>query len=132
MREDGCVVPRQLTHDAEASSSRTVLPAPNVTITRPEQEREHTSAPPAHFNDAQAEQALWQYFQNYGASLNNALNKALRIHAGPTWRVFQVRVLVVEFEVSLVASASVRFLTLLSSTPCPLVARAGGPSSGEV
>jgi hypothetical protein len=38
MREDGCVVPRQLTRGAEASSSRAVLPAPDVTVARPEQE----------------------------------------------------------------------------------------------
>jgi hypothetical protein len=38
------------------------------------------------------EQALWQEFRDHGASLNNTLNEALRIHAGPVWRVFQVRV----------------------------------------
>jgi hypothetical protein len=59
MREDGCVVPRQPTHGTEALSSRVVLPAPDVTIAHPEQEREHASVSPAHFNDAQAEQALW-------------------------------------------------------------------------
>jgi hypothetical protein len=99
MGEDGCVVPRQPTHDAEASSSRVVLPAPNVTVARPEQEREYTSASPAHFNDAQTEQALWQEFQDHGTSLNNALNEALRIHAGPAWRVFQMCVPVIEFGV---------------------------------
>jgi hypothetical protein len=31
--------------------------------------------------------------------LNNALNEALRMHAGLAWRVFQVHVLVIEFEV---------------------------------
>jgi hypothetical protein len=36
--------------------------------------------PPAHFNEAQAEQALWQEFRDHGASLSNALNEALRIH----------------------------------------------------
>jgi hypothetical protein len=36
MQEDGCVVPRQPTHNAEASSSRVVLPAPDVTVARPE------------------------------------------------------------------------------------------------
>jgi hypothetical protein len=47
--------------------------------------------PPAHFADAQAEQALWQEFRDHGTSLNRALNEALRIHSGPGWRVFQVR-----------------------------------------
>jgi hypothetical protein len=37
MREDGCVVPRQPTHGAEASSSRAILPTPDVTVVRPEQ-----------------------------------------------------------------------------------------------
>jgi hypothetical protein len=66
----------------------------------PEKERERAIAPPAYFNEAQAEQALWQEFRDHGASLNNALNEALRIHAGPAWQIFKVRVLIVEFEVS--------------------------------
>jgi hypothetical protein len=59
MREDGCVMPRHPTHGAEPSSSRAALPAPDGAMARPEQEREHASAPPAHFNKAHAEQALW-------------------------------------------------------------------------
>jgi hypothetical protein len=66
---------------------------------RLEQEREPASAPPAYFNEAQAEQALWQEFRDHRASLNNALNEALQIHAGPAWRVFKVRTLVAEFEI---------------------------------
>jgi hypothetical protein len=62
MREDGCVMPRRLTHDAEASSSRATLPAPDAVIVRPEQEWGHAGAPPAHFDEAQDEQALWQEF----------------------------------------------------------------------
>jgi hypothetical protein len=54
-------------------------------MARPEQEREPASAPPAHFNEAQAEQALWKEFHDHNASLNNALNEALWIHAGPAW-----------------------------------------------
>jgi hypothetical protein len=46
---------------------------------RPEHERERINVPPAHFADAQAEQALWQEFHDHGASLNRALNEALRI-----------------------------------------------------
>jgi hypothetical protein len=88
MREDGCMMPRHPTHGAEASSSRAALPAPDGTAARPEQERERVSAPPAHFSEAQAEQALWQEFRSHGASLNNTLNEALRIHAGPAWWVF--------------------------------------------
>jgi hypothetical protein len=99
MREDDCVMPQQPTHGAEASSSRAGLPAPDATVARLEQEREPASAPPAHFNEAQAEQALWQEFRDHDASFNNVLNEALRIHAGPAWQIFRVRVLIVEFEV---------------------------------
>jgi hypothetical protein len=66
-------------------------------VARPEQEREHAYAPPAHFSEAQAEQTLWQEFRDHGASLNNTLNEALRNHAGPAWRVFQVRVFSIVF-----------------------------------
>jgi hypothetical protein len=52
MREDGCVMPRNPTHGAEASSSHAALPAPVGIATHPEQEREHASAPPAHFSEA--------------------------------------------------------------------------------
>jgi hypothetical protein len=82
MREDGCVMPRQPTHDTEASSSCAGLPAPDVTVARAGKEQEHASAPPAHFNEAQAEQALWQEFRDDDASLNNMLNGVLWIHAG--------------------------------------------------
>jgi hypothetical protein len=54
------------------------------------QERERVDAPPAHFADAQAEQALWQEFHDHGTSLNRALNEALQIHGGPAWRIFRV------------------------------------------
>jgi hypothetical protein len=55
-----------------------------------EQGREDADAPPAHFIEAQAEQGLWQELRDHGASLNRALNEALRIHSGPAWLVFQV------------------------------------------
>jgi hypothetical protein len=99
VREDGCMAPRRPSHDAEASSSRAGLPAPNTGVVLLEQEREPTGAPPAYFNEAQVEQALWQEFRDHGALLNNVLNKALRIHAGPTWQIFKVRALVIEFEI---------------------------------
>jgi hypothetical protein len=81
-------MPRHPTHGAEDSLSRTALPAPDGTAARKEQEQEHASMPSAHFSEAQAEHALWQEFRGHDASLNNALNEALRIHAGPAWRVF--------------------------------------------
>jgi hypothetical protein len=64
------------------------LPTLGGPAARPEQEREHAGAPPAHFVEAQAEQGLWQELRDHGASLNWALNEALRIHSGPAWRVF--------------------------------------------
>jgi DNA repair exonuclease SbcCD ATPase subunit len=90
MRNDDCVMLGRPAHGNEASSSRAAPPASDGTATRPEQEREHVNASPTHFADAQAEQALWQEFRDHGASLNWALNEALRIHGGPTWRVFRV------------------------------------------
>jgi hypothetical protein len=90
MRDDGCVMSGRLAHGAEASSSRAAPPASDGTAACSEQERERVDAPPAHFADAHAEQALWQEFRDHGASLNRALNEALRIHGGLAWRVFRV------------------------------------------
>jgi hypothetical protein len=104
MREDGCAMSRQLTLGAEASSSRAGLPIPDVTVARLEQEQGRVGAAPAHLDEAQAEQALWQEFRDHGASLNNMLNEGLRIHGGPAWRVFQVRVFLLNFGVSLPSS----------------------------
>jgi hypothetical protein len=43
-------------------------------------------------DEAQAEQALWQEFRDHDASLNNALTEALRLHGGPSFRIFEVSV----------------------------------------
>jgi hypothetical protein len=100
VREDGRVVPPRLTNGGEASSSRAGLPPPpNTIVAGLEQEREPAGAPPAYFNEAQAEQALWQEFRDHGASLNNALDEALRIHASSAWQIFKVRAFGVELEV---------------------------------
>jgi hypothetical protein len=56
-----------------------------------ERGQERVDAPPPHFADAQAEQELWEELRDHGASLNQTLNEALRIHGGPAWRVFHVR-----------------------------------------
>jgi hypothetical protein len=45
--------------------------------------------PPA-FADARGEQELWGELRSHGATLNRALNEALRVHGGPAWLVFQV------------------------------------------
>jgi hypothetical protein len=47
MREDGCVMPQHQTQGVEPSSSRAGPPAPNGTVARPKQEREHASVPQA-------------------------------------------------------------------------------------
>jgi hypothetical protein len=98
MREDACVMSGRPTHDAEASSSRAALPASDGIAAHLEQERVDT--PPAHFSDAQAEQALWQEFRDHSSSVNRALDEVLRIHGGPAWRICQVRGFSPGFEVS--------------------------------
>jgi hypothetical protein len=60
------------------------------TAARLERGQDEVDTPPAHFIDAQAEQGLWEELCDHGASLNRALNEALRIHSGPAWRAFQV------------------------------------------
>jgi hypothetical protein len=62
MREDSCVMPQRPVHDTKASSLRAVLPAPNVAVAHPEQRLGRAGVPPAHFDEAQAEQALCQEF----------------------------------------------------------------------
>jgi hypothetical protein len=88
MREDDCVMPQCSAHDAEASSPRAVLPAPDVVVAPPVQEPGHAGVPPAHFDEAQAKQPLWQEFRDHDASINNTVNEALRVHGGPSWRIF--------------------------------------------
>jgi hypothetical protein len=67
-------------HGAEASSSR---------AGHSDQVEGVAGDPPA-FADAQGEQELWEELQHHGATLDRALNEALRVHCGPAWRVFQV------------------------------------------
>jgi hypothetical protein len=55
MWEDDCVMSQRPAHNAEASSSRAVLPTPDVTIAHPERGRGRTGAPPTHFHQAQTE-----------------------------------------------------------------------------
>jgi hypothetical protein len=67
-------------HGAEASSSRAGHSAPV----------EGFAGDPPAFADAQGEQELWGELRSHGATLDRALNEALRVHGGPAWRVFQV------------------------------------------
>jgi hypothetical protein len=123
VRDDGCVMSGCPSDGAEASSSLAVLSASDGIATRPEQERERAITLPAHFADAQAEQALWQKFCDHDASLNRALNEALRIHSGPAWCVFQVRDLFVE---SCDSSPFVPSASALSLIGAPWFLSAGG------
>jgi hypothetical protein len=96
------------------------------------QERGHAVAPPARFDEARAEQVLWQEFRDHSASINNALNEALRVHRGPSRWIFQVRVFA-RFEArSFIPFTFARFLISRSPTSCLLATGAGGPSPGVV
>jgi hypothetical protein len=48
--------------------------------------------PLAHFSEAQAKHALWKEFHDHDISINNMLTEALRIHGGPSIRLFEVSV----------------------------------------
>jgi hypothetical protein len=69
---------------------------------------------------------LWQEFRDHGTSLNNAVNKALRVHRGPLWRIVQVRVFAGFEACSLIPFASAHFLTLRPPASCLLALGAGG------
>jgi hypothetical protein len=80
-RRDGHMVAWGRGHGAEASSSHADHSAQVEGI---------ADDPPA-FADAREEQELWGELSSHGATLDRALNEALRVHGGPAWRVFQVR-----------------------------------------
>jgi hypothetical protein len=88
MWEDRCVISQRQTHDAEASTSHAAPPAPDVTVAHPEQGLGRAGAPSAHFDETQAERALWQEFRYHGVLINNAPSEALRVHGGPSWQIF--------------------------------------------
>jgi hypothetical protein len=80
-RWDGHMVAGGSRRGVEASSSRAAPPGLG----------EERVDEPLAFADSQEEQQLWAELLDHGASLNRALNEALRIHGGPAWRVFQVK-----------------------------------------
>jgi hypothetical protein len=88
MREDGCVMSQRPAHDAEASTSHVAPPAPDVAVAHWEQGLRRADAPSAHFNEDEAEQALWQEFRDHDVSINNTLIEALRIHGVPSIWLF--------------------------------------------
>jgi hypothetical protein len=79
-RREGHMVAGDRGHGTEASSSR---------VGRPAQVEGAAGDPPA-FADALGEQELWGELGSHGATLDRALNEALRVHGGPAWRVLKV------------------------------------------
>jgi hypothetical protein len=79
-------------HDAEASTSRTAPPVPDVAVSQLEQGLRRPGVPRVLLDEVQAEQALWQEFREHGASLNATLTEALRLHGSPSFQLFEVSV----------------------------------------
>jgi hypothetical protein len=77
-------------HGVEASSSHAAPAGSSGPAAGSRQGQERVDAPSSLFVDAQEEQQLWEELHGHGASLNRALNEALRIHGVPAWHVFQV------------------------------------------
>jgi hypothetical protein len=92
MWEDDCVMSQHPAHDAEALTSHATPPAPDIAVAHPEQGLRRAGTPPTHFDEAQAKQVLWQEFRDHDISINNTLTEALRIHGGPSIRLFEVSV----------------------------------------
>jgi hypothetical protein len=79
-RREGHMVAGGRGYGTEASSSRAGHSA----------QVEGAAGDPPAFANAQGEQELWGELRSHGATLDRALNEALRVHGGPAWRVFQV------------------------------------------
>jgi hypothetical protein len=79
-RHEGHMVAGDRGHGAEASSSHAGRSA----------QVEGAAGDPPVFANAREEQEIWGELRSHGATLNRALNEALRVHGGPAWRVFQV------------------------------------------
>jgi hypothetical protein len=90
IRRDGHMVAAGSSHGVEASSSHAAPAGSSGPAADPGQWQERVDAPSPLFVDTQEEQQLWEELRGHGASLNRALNEALRIHGGPAWHVFQV------------------------------------------
>jgi hypothetical protein len=79
-RREGHMVAGDRRHGAEALSSRAGHSA----------QVEGAAGDTPAFADARGEQELWGELRSHGATLDRALNEALRVHGGPAWRVFQL------------------------------------------
>jgi hypothetical protein len=89
MREDDCVMLQR----PASSTSHAAPPAFDAAVAHPEQGPRRADPPPTHFNEAQAEQALWQEFHDRNVSINSVLIEVLRIHGGPSIQLFEVSAL---------------------------------------
>jgi hypothetical protein len=89
MREDDCVMLQR----PASSTSHAAPPAFDAAVAHPEQGPRRADPPPTHFNEAQAEQALWQEFHDHNVSINSVLIEVLRIHGGPSIQLFEVSAL---------------------------------------
>jgi hypothetical protein len=90
IRRDDHMVAGGSRHGVEASSSNAAPAGSSGPAADPGQGQERVDAPSPLFIDAQEEHQLWEELRGHSASLNRALNEALRIHGGPAWHVFQV------------------------------------------
>jgi hypothetical protein len=91
-----------------AGGSRRGVEASSSHAAPPGSGEERVDEPPPLFADAQEEQQLWEELRDHGASLNRALNEALRIHGGPRVARFPGKMLL--------------FFPLILSFPCLLLA----------
>jgi hypothetical protein len=133
MWEDGCVMSQCPAHDTEVSTSHAAPPASDVAVSHPEQGLRRPGAPPAHFDEAQAEQALWQEFRDHSVSINNALTEVLWIHGGPSIWLFEVGVLHSTRGLFLVFfSFECSLICIFSPRPRLLLAEAGGPGASKI
>jgi hypothetical protein len=70
-------MPQRGVYDAEELTSRAAPLAPDATASQLEQGLRRPGVPRALFDEAQAEQVLWQEFRAHNASVNVALTEVL-------------------------------------------------------
>jgi hypothetical protein len=90
IRRDDHMVVGGSRHGVKAPLSHAAPAGSSGLAADPGQGQDCVDAPSPLFVDAQEEQQLWEELRGHGASLNRALNEALRIHGGPAWHIFQV------------------------------------------
>jgi hypothetical protein len=83
---DGYVMSQRPAHNTEASTSCIMPLAPDATVSQLEQGRCHPGVLHALFDEAQADQALWQKFRTQGAVVWTSLGPLPRWVPRPTTR----------------------------------------------